>query len=140
MNQARDQAASIFGRWIWHDSNAEFYFEFGKNDAAVNLRDLLVDTDHSRALTVGINKLFPVSDPNANLQFNFEWTQMSQTESRFARNAAAWYHSRFSKRRLYQQWRGFRLWPWPRRQWSVHGIFLGKRLEKNWWGYREACP
>ena len=90
--QARDQAASIFGRWIWYDSNAEFYFEFGKNDAAANLRDLLVDTDHSRALTVGINKLFPVSDPNANLQFNFEWTQMSQTESRFARNAGAWYH------------------------------------------------
>ncbi|OEK03863.1 hypothetical protein BFP97_13510 [Roseivirga sp. 4D4] len=90
--QARDQAASIFGRWIWYDSKAEFYFEFGKNDAAANLRDLLVDTDHSRALTVGINKLFPTSDPDADLQFNFEWTQMSQTESRFARNAGAWYH------------------------------------------------
>jgi len=88
----RDQAAGLFGRWIWYDSKAEFYFEFAKNDAAANLRDLLVDTDHSRALTVGMNKLFSTKDPSSNIQFNFEWTQMSQTESRFARNAGAWYH------------------------------------------------
>lgn len=91
----RDQAASIFGRWIWFDSNAEFYFEFAKNDAAINIRDLMVDTDHSRALTVGINKLFPTVQKNVYWQFNFEWTQMSQTESRLLRNSFSWYiHSR----------------------------------------------
>ncbi len=89
---SQDQAAGLFGRWIWQDSKAEFYFEFAKNDAAANLRDLLVDTDHSRGLTVGVNKLFNTTDPEAYLQFNFEWTQLSQTESRFARNAGAWYH------------------------------------------------
>jgi len=91
----QDQAAGIFGRWVWYDSKAEFYFEFAKNDAAVNFRDLLVDADHSRALTVGINKLFETKKPGAYYQFNFELTQMSQTESRLIRNARSWYiHSR----------------------------------------------
>lgn len=87
----RDQAAGLFGRWVWFDSNAEFYFEFAKNDAAANFRDLLVDTDHSRALTVGLNKLFPTAKKNEFWQFNFEWTQTSQTESRLLRNASSWY-------------------------------------------------
>lgn len=91
----RDQAAGIFGRWVWFDSRAEFYFEFAKNDAAANFRDLLVDTDHSRALTVGVNKLFPTKIKDQFWQFNFEWTQTSQTESRLLRNAGSWYqHSR----------------------------------------------
>lgn len=87
----RDQAAGIFGRWVWFDSQAEVYFEFAKNDAAVNLRDLLVDTDHSRAFTIGMNKLFELPQKKQFLQFNFEWTQTSQTESRFIRDALSWY-------------------------------------------------
>tara|TARA_A100000171_G_scaffold45430_1_gene49141 strand:- start:11767 stop:13446 length:1680 start_codon:yes stop_codon:yes gene_type:complete len=91
----RDQAAGLFGRWVWFDSKAELYFEFGKNDASLNLRDLLVDSDHSRALTIGFNKLFLIANKDEFYQFNFELTQMSQTESRFFRNASAWYiHSR----------------------------------------------
>lgn len=91
----RDQAAGLFGRWIWLDSNAEVYFEFAKNDAALNLRDLLVDTDHSRALTFGFNKLFVTQNPQAFFKLNFEWNQTSQTESGLIRNAWSWYiHSR----------------------------------------------
>uniref|UniRef100_UPI00404738E3 capsule assembly Wzi family protein n=2 Tax=Roseivirga sp. TaxID=1964215 RepID=UPI00404738E3 len=90
-NLKQDQAASLFGRWVWFDSKAEIYFEFGKNDASINLRDLLVDTDHSRALTFGFNKLFSTTKKDEFYQFNFELTQMSQTESRFFRNALSWY-------------------------------------------------
>lgn len=89
-NLEQDQAAGIFGKWVWYDAKAEFYFEFAKNDAAANLRDLLVDTDHSRAMTVGINKIFPGSTEATNWQFNFEWTQTSQTESGFVRNSSSW--------------------------------------------------
>jgi hypothetical protein len=87
----QDQAAGIFGRWVWYDSKAEFYFEFAKNDAAVNFRDLVVDSNHSRAYTVGLNKLFETNKKDAYIQFNFEWTQTSQTESRLFRNALSWY-------------------------------------------------
>lgn len=94
-NLNQDQAASIFARWVWYDSKAEFYFEFAKNDAPINLRDLLVDTDHSRGFTVGLNKLFSVLKEGEFWQFNFEWTQTSQTESRALRNTLSWYgHSR----------------------------------------------
>ncbi|MFT7155711.1 MAG: hypothetical protein ACI8Q1_000713 [Parvicella sp.] len=91
VERAQDQAAGLFGRWVWTDAKAELYFEFAKNDAAANLRDLLVDTDHSRAITVGINKLFPTLKEDAFYQFSFEWTQTSQTESRYFRNALSWY-------------------------------------------------
>jgi hypothetical protein len=87
----QDQAAGIFGRWVWFDSKAELYFEFAKNDAAINLRDLLVDSNHSRAFTIGLNKLFETNRKDAFIQFNFEWTQTSQTESRLFRNALSWY-------------------------------------------------
>lgn len=90
-NLTQDQAAGVFGRWIWFDSNAELYFEFAKNDASINFRDLLVDTDHSRALTVGVHKLFRTEKPHQFWQFNFEWTQTSQTESRLLRNSLSWY-------------------------------------------------
>ena len=51
----------------------------------------MVDTDHSRALTVGLNKLFPTTKTDEYWQFNFEWTQTSQTESGLIRDAKSWY-------------------------------------------------
>ncbi len=84
-----DQAAGIFMRWLWKDSNAEFYFEFHHNDSKLNLRDLMLDSDHSRAVTVGIQKFFNLS--NDNFLFNWEWTQMEQTASRLIREAGSWY-------------------------------------------------
>ena len=84
-----NQAAGIFLKWLWKDSNAEFYFEFHHNDSKQNLRDLLLDSDHSRAATVGLSKLFRVNDNQ--YAFNWEWTQMEQSASRLIRNAGSWY-------------------------------------------------
>ncbi len=76
-------------RWFWKDSKAEIYAEFHHNDAKQNLRDLLLDSDHSRAVTFGIQKIFEI---NANeFLFNWEWTQMEQNASRLIRNAGSWY-------------------------------------------------
>ena len=41
-----DQAAGIFMKWLWDESQTELYFEYHFNDAKQNLRDLLLDTDH----------------------------------------------------------------------------------------------
>ena len=54
-----------------------------------NLRDLILDSDHSRAATLGIQKIFKIN--NDNYLFNWEWTQMEQNASRFLRNAGSWY-------------------------------------------------
>ncbi len=84
-----DQAAGIFMKWLWLDSKAEFYFEFHHNDSKVNLRDLLLDSEHSRAATLGLQKIFKIKKDD--FLFNWEWTQMEQTASRLVRNAGSWY-------------------------------------------------
>ena len=90
-----DQAASGFFRWVWEDSKAEIYGEFNHNDSKFNFRDLLSDSDHSRAVTLGIIKIFDSKKNNSQLEFHWEWTQMEQTASRLVRNAGSWYmHSR----------------------------------------------
>ena len=86
-----DQAASIFFRWVWQDSKAEIYGEFNHNDSKFNFRDLLSDSDHSRAVTLGIHKLFDSKKDDSQMEFNWEWTQMEQTASRLVRTAGSWY-------------------------------------------------
>ena len=86
-----DQAAGGFFRWVWEDSKAELYGEFNHNDSKFNFRDLLSDSDHSRAVTLGIHKLFDSKKDDSQLEFNWEWTQMEQTASRLVRNAGSWY-------------------------------------------------
>ena len=84
-----NQAAGVFLRWLWKDSKAEIYAEFHHNDSKQNLRDLLLDADHSRAATIGLQKIFNIN--NDDFLFNWEWTQMEQTGSRIIRNAGSWY-------------------------------------------------
>ena len=84
-----NQAAGVFLRWLWKDSNAEIYVDYNHNDSKQNIRDLLLDSDHSRAVTVGLQKVFEISADN--FLFSWEWTQMEQTASRLLRNAGSWY-------------------------------------------------
>lgn len=89
--QQTDQAASIFFRWHWKDSKAEIYTEFAYNDAKQNFRDLLLDSDHARAFTIGFQKIFNSKIKNINYLVAWEWTKMEQTASRLLRNAGSWY-------------------------------------------------
>ena len=75
-----NQAAGVFLRWLWKDSKAEIYAEYHHNDSKQNIRDLLLDSDHSRATTIGLQKVFLISENN--FLFSWEWTQMEQTASR----------------------------------------------------------
>ncbi len=84
-----DQAAGIFFKWLWKESKAEIYAEFHHNDSKQNLRDLLLDSDHSRAATIGIQKVFEIK--KSKYLFNWEWTQMEQNATRLVREAESWY-------------------------------------------------
>jgi len=84
-----NQAAGLFLRWLWKDSKAEIYAEYHHNDSKQNIRDLLLDSDHSRAVTIGLQKVFQINKDN--FLFSWEWTQMEQTASRLLRNAGSWY-------------------------------------------------
>ena len=84
-----NQAAGVFLRWLWKDSKAEIYVDYHHNDSKQNIRDLILDSDHSRAVTVGLQKVFKIN--NDDFLFSWEWTQMEQTASRLIRNAGSWY-------------------------------------------------
>ena len=84
-----NQAAGLFFKWLWIDSRAEIYAEFHHNDSKQNLRDLILDSDHSRAATLGFQKIFKIK--NKNFLIMWEWTQMEQNASRLIRNAGSWY-------------------------------------------------
>jgi len=88
-----DQAAGLFFKWIFIKSRSEIYAEYHFNDAKQNLRDLLLDPDHSRAATFGLQKIFKISKED--FLFNWEWTQMEQTASRILRNTGSWYEHAF---------------------------------------------
>jgi hypothetical protein len=90
-----NQAAGVFLRWLWKDSKAEIYVDYHHNDSKQNIRDLLLDSDHSRAVTIGLQKVFEISSDN--YLFSWEWTQMEQTASRLLRNAGSWYEHSWTK-------------------------------------------
>ena len=90
-DQGIDQAAGIFGRWVWQDAKAEIYGELNYNDAKHNLRDLILDSDHARAYTIGIHKVFQKDSTSKIYEFSWERTMMQQTSSRLLRDAGSWY-------------------------------------------------
>ncbi|MCX6236006.1 MAG: hypothetical protein NTY07_00385 [Bacteroidia bacterium] len=77
---ANDQRASVFIRWLWQKEKAELYWELGRDDHAFNLRDYLVDPDHTRAYVIGFRKLIPLNaHKDQYIQFNIELTQLALT-------------------------------------------------------------
>jgi len=88
-----DQAAGLFFRWYFKKSKMEIYSEFHRNDAIYNLRDFLVDGDHTRGLTLGISKI--LDSKKNNYLLSWEWTQLEATAGTMLRGGGSWYeHSR----------------------------------------------
>ena len=96
IEQDRDQYGDFFMRYLMPQANAEFYMEWGRNDAYFNLRDAIQRLDHSRAYTLGFQKLFQVSaDKKKYWQLISEYTRMQQPPSWPLISAGSWYvHSR----------------------------------------------
>lgn len=73
-----DQIASVFVRWLWPAANAEIYVEYGREDFSYNLKDLLLDPQHSRAYLWGFRKLIRLAARDAYLQVSVESTQLAK--------------------------------------------------------------
>ena len=87
-----DQYGDVFLRYLFKNSNAEFYFEWGRNDAFFNLRDAIQRLDHSRAYTLGFRKLFGISEFKTKYwQFLSEYTTLQQPPSWPLLSAGEWY-------------------------------------------------
>ena len=62
-SDADNQLASVFARWVFPSSGFEVYGEYGREDHSWNLRDFIVEPDHSGGYTVGVQKVWRRSAP-----------------------------------------------------------------------------
>lgn len=53
-----DQMIELFARWLMPESNFEVYGSLGRNDHAIDQRDVILEPDHSDAYSLGFQKLF----------------------------------------------------------------------------------
>lgn len=64
-NDERDQLVSLFARWALVESGFEAYVEWARNDHAWNLRDFVLEPEHSQGYTLGFQKVAAVSSARA---------------------------------------------------------------------------
>jgi len=86
----RDQQISLYTRWLFPKTHAEFYFEYGWNDHKDNFRDFWIDPEHAASYLIGFKKLMPLKNNNW-LEFNTEIIQTAQTIDYLVRTAGDWY-------------------------------------------------
>jgi hypothetical protein len=53
----RDQMLSLFGRWVFPEAGLETYVEWARTDHAANLQDFVLEPEHSRGYTLGLQKV-----------------------------------------------------------------------------------
>lgn len=80
---AQDRNLSIFTRWLIPESHFEIYAEYARNDRSYDLRDLIVQLNHSRSYMFGLRKLFPVRimDNKDMFEVALEITQLEQAKN-----------------------------------------------------------
>jgi hypothetical protein len=85
---------SIFARWVIPAAELEVYLEYGREDYWENLVDLLMELDHSAAVTMGLQKLVPFRgrEDERRLRVAFEVTSLVFPETqRSGRPELIWY-------------------------------------------------
>jgi len=73
----RDQLLSLVARWVLPASGFETYVEWARNDHARNLRDFILEPDHSQAYTLGFAQL--LGSRAAPLRLRGEWTHLGRS-------------------------------------------------------------
>jgi len=84
-NDAWDQQFSVWFSWMFPRNGFRLYAEWGRNDHAADLRDVLLHADHSRADVVGGEKRTEAWHVVA------EVTQLAMTKTQKLRASPIWY-------------------------------------------------
>ncbi|WP_316796874.1 capsule assembly Wzi family protein [Pedobacter agri] len=87
----KDQYISFFARYVLPESKAEVYFEYGRNDHSNDIRDAVVEPEHTRAYILGFRKLIPVRKADEFIQIGVEFTQLEKPVTRETRASETWY-------------------------------------------------
>lgn len=84
-DRRQSQQISIFGRYKIENAKAEVYFQFGRRDHALNLREFLLNPEHARAFQIGFVKLADLSSTSKFLQIRGEITNQQESVNRYLR-------------------------------------------------------
>src|SRR5437868_8635252 len=86
----RDQFLTLFARYAPPGSGFEAYIEWGRNDHSWDLRDLLLEPEHSSASTIGFQKALRLRNTRI-LRFAGEWTNLQRSITQLVRATPYWY-------------------------------------------------
>jgi len=89
--KVRDQRISFFARWVMPEDKAEIYFQYGREDHSKDLRDVVVEPEHSRAYVVGFRKLITLPRPDEFIQIGLEFLKESTPTEVAVRAEGGWY-------------------------------------------------
>lgn len=62
LNRPGNELFSIFGRWVFPESGAEIYGEWGRDDRWIDWKEVIQEPDHSQAYMLGFQKVTPLSE------------------------------------------------------------------------------
>lgn len=79
VNEGDNQLLSVFFRWVLPESGFEAYGEYARDDHWQDRDDLIKELDHSRAYTVGLEKVFLLSDSTRHLRVLAEATNLEMS-------------------------------------------------------------
>ncbi|HEV7332020.1 MAG TPA: capsule assembly Wzi family protein [Flavisolibacter sp.] len=86
----RDQMLSLFFRWLMPKEKAEIYAEYGRNDFAGDMRDLMLEPEHSRAFIIGLKKICSLRN-QSELELFAEITHLQMPATFLLREQGNWY-------------------------------------------------
>lgn len=89
---ARNQIVTAYFRYVFPESHAEIYGEYGREDAAWDFEDLMSDFEHTRAYLLGFRKITPLTIEGNWLAIDYEMTEIAQGTSSMSRAYGySWY-------------------------------------------------
>jgi hypothetical protein len=87
----RNHLISISARWVMPEAKSEIYFQYGREDRSVVMRDLIGEPEHSRAYIFGFRKLIPLQRMDEHIQIGLELTQLETPGTEVIRKSGYWY-------------------------------------------------
>jgi hypothetical protein len=91
-SQGDNQLLSVFMSWVLRESGFEVYGEYAREDHWEDANDLLMQLDHSRGYTIGLEKVFTLRSGEHLLRVSAEATMLGNAAtSQSGRSGATFY-------------------------------------------------
>lgn len=88
-----DDKFAAYIRYVAPEENLEFYVEWGRNMRPGSFKEFLDKPEHTMAYTLGMNKLYALSDGNRYFGIEVEITQIEKNNTWRVRDYPTWYVS-----------------------------------------------